>query len=184
MIITEATSLNINMLSEIHVKCWREVYHFIPDEIHKARSLEYRKKQWLDVIKKNEFGTKLYVVKQNANSDVVGFCFCKPNHDDEIDAKSELHAAYVLPGYRGGNTGPIMMHKMVDYLLGCQLDPICLWAFDENPITRWYKFIGWTPVVRRQRNICGVEIPETGFVCKDASKLRNRLINLLDKKRD
>lgn len=179
MIIQETTTPEILGIATIHVNCWQEVYPFIPESLHKARSVKYREKQWEKVLKTPITGSKLYSLYPPDRRGLVGFCYCKPNDDPEIDAKSELHAAYVLPEFRGGLTGPIMMRTMVCYLKSVDLEPMCLWAFDENPISRWYRMMGWRPVIKRERVINGIGIPETGFICFDSERLLKRLERLI-----
>lgn len=179
MQIYQATTQNVEIIARIHVSCWKEVYPYIPEKLHKARSLEYRIAQWHDVLQEEILGSRLFVVQPDVSNDIVGFCYCKPNDDTDIIAKSELHAAYVLPEFRGGKTGPVMMDKMVSYLSECELEPMCLWVFNNNPISRWYRMLGWKGVVKRDRIINGIRIPETGYVCHDIPQLKKRLKSLL-----
>jgi len=155
---------------------WGNVYKFIPKEVHANRSIEFRKDQWLKVLTKQDERDLLLVLKTD-DGNAVGFCFCTNNKDQEIDAGGELHAAYILPGHRGGVGGLLMMRLMVQHLYHHNLLPPCMWALDENPMQVWYRAFGWEPVVKRDRIICGVSIPETGFIYRDIDKL----LSVLDK---
>ncbi len=181
MYIEVAKKHNLSTTTDIHIKCWSEVYSFIPDKFHNARTYEYRLRQWQEIYIKKEYGSALFVLRSPSGK-VVGFCYCMQNKDMDIDAKSELHAAYILPEWRGGISGPLMMQVMVQYLLHLKLSPICLWAFDNNPIQRWYQMMGWKKVVRRNRTIEGIDIPESGFICPKPDKLLRRLNSIIDAK--
>lgn len=163
-------------IAYIHNKCWGSVYKFIPNEVHVNRSIDFRTNQWLDVLTRQD-ERDLLLVLNTEQGEAIGFCFCTYNKDHEIDAGGELHAAYILPGHRGGVSGLIMMRLMIQHLGHHGLLPPCIWAFDENPMQVWYRAFGWEPVVKRDRVICGARIPETGFVYRDIDKL----LSVLDK---
>ena len=180
MYIDIAKAEDLRIITEIHIKCWAEVYSFIPKEVHQLRTFEYRFQQWKAVLENPAYGSMLFVLRDTDK--VVGFCYCTRNKDKDIQASSELHAAYILPEWRGGVSGPLMMQAMVRHLLNLHLTPICLWAFDENPIQRWYRMMGWKKVVSRNRNIAGYGIPEGGFICQNPNKLLKRLNSIIDAK--
>ncbi len=163
---------DVKNISSIHALCWREVYSFMPDAVISARNTEYRAKQWCAYFDQQKPG-KLFVVE--CKGDVVGFCFCCPNNDSEIDAKGEMHAAYVLPEYRGKLVGPLMMREMAKALKNAAQSPMCLWAFKDNPIRIWYAQMGWKRAVERDRQLVGHAIPEVGYVCHDTQALIIRL---------
>lgn len=171
---------DLRKICHIHISCWKEVYHFIPDKVHKARTWKIRYLQWLRVLEEKKPGTALFVLK-HSTGEVVGFCYCAPNDDNDLDAASELHAAYILPEFRGGVTGPLMMFTMVKFLLERNLTPIGLWAFDENKIQRWYQMLGFKRSIRRDRIIESTSIPESGFVCPEPEKLLRRLRPIIDR---
>jgi len=170
MIIIKAEEKDVNDIANIHINCWRDVYNFIPPEVHKIRSADHRAEQWAKVILQNDERDLLLVLKTEEYKP-VGFCFATYNSETEIEAAGELHAAYIMPGYRGGTAGVVMMKTMLEHLKRRQLLPPCIWAFDENPMQIWYKAFGWEPVVKRNRIIAGVKIPETGFIYPDADRL-------------
>ena len=168
---------DVSMISQIHAFCWRETYAFMPEAVLRSRSREYRQQQWLDWFDSHEDTDGLFVIE--AGQQVVGFCFCCQNRDPEIDGRGEMHAAYVLPDYRGRETGPVMMLTMVDFLIEQGLTPPVLWAFRDNPIRFWYAQMGWRSQVKRDRVIEGRRLPEVGYVCDDCDRLRRRLQMLL-----
>ena len=111
---------------------------------------------------------------------VVGFCMCKPN--DDLDAplgKGEMHAAYILPEYRGGIVGPLMMLKMALYMKENDLSPPILWAFKQNSIRFWYAQLGWERFIYRTRSINGNAIPEYGYIHNDIDRLISRLEHII-----
>lgn len=103
---------DVSMISQIHAFCWRETYAFMPEAVLRSRSREYRQQQWLDWFDLTKIAMD-YSLSNRANRSLVLFC-CR-NKDPDIDGKGEMHAAYVLPDYRGRETGPIMMLTMVDF---------------------------------------------------------------------
>ncbi|WP_339861201.1 GNAT family N-acetyltransferase [Thalassospira alkalitolerans] len=168
---------DVSMISLIHAYCWRETYAFMPEAVLRSRSREFREQQWLNWFDSHEESDALFVIE--ADQKVVGFCFCCRNRDPEIDGRGELHAAYVLPDYRGRETGPVMMLTMVDFLAEQGLTPPVLWAFRDNPIRFWYAQMGWRSQIKRDRVIEGRRLPEVGYVCDDCDKLRQRLQRLV-----
>ncbi len=111
---------------------------------------------------------------------VIGFGYCEPNKDKALDAAGELQAAYVLPEYRGGVTGPLIISTMARYLISQNITTMGCWAFDQNKIQRWYRMLGFVRSVRRDRIIEDIAIPESGFVYPDPLKLIKKLQPFID----
>ncbi|MCV0429121.1 MAG: GNAT family N-acetyltransferase [Roseibium sp.] len=166
-----------NTISEIHSMCWREVYSFMPDEVHQARSKDYRKSQWERWFSDQPDGETLLVLTHDET--VVGFALSKPNTDCDISAPGEMHAGYVLPEYRGGMSGPAMMKGLAERMMQMGQWPACIWAFKENPHRRFYSALGWHAVVHRDRTIAGKQIPEIGYTSPSYDELTCRLDRML-----
>lgn len=164
---------DVNDISKIHVSCWNEVYSFMPKEVHSIRNLEYRKQQWTTWFEKRNDEEALFSIVSDGT--VVGFALCKRNNDPSIDAAGELHAAYILPPFRGGLVGPTVMSLMSDFLHSKGMWPSCLWAFKQNKHRRFYTATGWRPLVYRDRLIAGIGIPEIGYISPDYDTLSLRL---------
>lgn len=164
-------------ISEIHSLCWREVYSFMPEEVHQARSKQYRKEQWDNWFKRSPEDEMLLVL--TSDDVVVGFALSKPNHDTEINAKGEMHAGYVLPEFRGGVSGPALMRELAERMFNQGQWPACIWAFQENPYRRFYSALGWHASVFRTRSIAGNEIPEVGYTSPSFLDLATRLDRML-----
>mgnify|MGYP000008414173 CR=1 FL=1 len=170
---------DVSKVSEIHAFCWRETYSFMPEAVLRSRNQEFRRLQWLNWFESRSRDEALFVLE--ADDDIVGFCFCCPNRDDAITGSGEMHAAYVLPKYRGREVGPLMMLTMLDFMEAHGLTPPALWAFKNNPIRLWYAQLGWRSEVKRDRVIENVAIPEVGYVCDDCRTLRARLTRLISR---
>lgn len=179
MNINFATEKDLITVSEIHSFCWRETYDFMPACVHEARSTNVRHKQWQDILRRNEPGAALFVLK-TIEGVIVGFSYCEPNKDADLDVEGELKAAYVLPDYRGGVSGPLLASAMVRYLLWHNIQTMGCWAFDQNKVQSWYRLLGFKRVIRRNRIIENIAIPESGFIYPDPIKLLNRLQPFID----
>ncbi len=146
----------------------------MPESILKNRDADFRKKQWLYWFEKTPLDEKLYVV--TVDQTIVGFCCCKPCEDpDAPDGAGEMHAAYVMPEYRGGIVGPVMIVNMGEFLLQRGYRSFVLWAFRQNRVRMWYGQIGFKSFVQRNRSIAGQGIPEIGYVCHDTNTLISKL---------
>jgi GNAT superfamily N-acetyltransferase len=169
---------DLEAVAEIHARCWREVYAFMPAEVLDGRDREHRLNQWTEWYGAGRCAG-LFVVE--ASGAVVGFCYARPNSDPEIDARGEMHAAYVMPEWRGGAVGPMMMRRLTEHLAGLALTPMCLWAFKAHPVWRWYMMLGWRRVVERDRIIGGQALPEYGFTHGDPDQLLWRCDLMLER---
>lgn len=166
---------DIDKIAEIHVSCWRECYNsFMPNQVLESRNFSYRQDQWRSWFS-HQPDNELLLSVVNEAGEVVGFTIAKPNHDKAIDARGELHAAYVLKAYRGGVTGPQIMLSLIRFLKRAGNWPACVWAWRENPMRRVYTGLGWKPVIERERDIAGVKIPEIGYISPPYEVLVPRL---------
>jgi len=149
-------------IARIHVSCWRDVYPFMPEEVHAARGYDVRLEQWTDLLGTPDPNRQILVVEDDGTT--IGFTMVKENEDPAIpEARGELHAAYFLPQYRGHAIGIHALNRMIHFLWSRDLWPVCLWAFRDNPVREKYEKAGWTPVVHRERDVAGVMIPEVGY---------------------
>lgn len=164
-------------ISEIHSLCWREVYSFMPEEVHQARSRHFRLKQWQRWFEEQPDDETLLVLTNDQS--VVGFALSKPNHDSDIPAVGEMHAGYILPEFRGGMSGPALMRGLATSMFERDLWPACIWAFRENPYRRFYTALGWRASVYRSRTIVGYNIPEIGYESPPYHDLVSRLDRML-----
>ncbi|WP_083782845.1 GNAT family N-acetyltransferase [Roseibium sp. TrichSKD4] len=164
---------DVEEIAKIHVACWKEVYSFMPDAVHLARSLRYRRNQWLNwVIDPPEYGFFFVIL---FNGEIAGFAAALRNMDEAIIAKGEMHACYILPEYRGTDAGPLGLMTLASTLKSSGLWPACLWAFKDNPYRRIYPQLGCKAVVSRDRVIAEAPIPEVGYIVPDYDKLMSRL---------
>lgn len=171
--IRDAEVTDAKTIAEIHVRCWREVYAFMPQAVHKQRDYRYRFRQWMTWFDNQPCGEALFVLESNGQ--IVGFSMAKPNTDNAISVPGEMHACYLLPQFRGTDLGPLGLMALAASLKQRGLWPACLWAFQENPYRRIYPFLGCKPEVFRDRMIAGVGLPEIGYRVTDYDALMARL---------
>ncbi len=149
-------------IARIHVSCWRDVYPFMPEDVHAARGFDYRLRQWTELLSTSDPNRQILII--NDDGTTIGFTMVKENDDPAIpEARGELHAAYFLPQYRGHAIGIHALNRMIHFLWSRDLWPVCLWAFRDNPVREKYEKAGWTPVVHRERDVAGFMIPEVGY---------------------
>lgn len=171
--IRDALISDVDQIAAIHTSVWREVYSFMPQEVHAARDFCHRRRQWFDWLERSPSDEILVVLEQLGQ--VVGFAIAKPNRDPDIAALGEFHACYILPECRGGDAGPVAMLKLAEFLKEKGLWPACVWAFKSNPYRRIYPALGCKPVVFRDRQIAGFALPEIGYAVTDFGTLTARL---------
>jgi len=171
--IRSAVLSDVVSIAKIHVTCWREVYAFMPSEVHAQRGFQYRLDQWLTWFDTLPSDEAVFVLTDAIG--VVGFAVAKANKDLDFDVPGEFHACYILPHYRGGEAGPVAMMALADFLMSKGLWPACLWAFKHNPYRRIYPALGCTPEVFRDRHIAGHALPEIGYRAPEFAVLMKRL---------
>lgn len=171
--IRKAVATDLSAIADIHVLCWREVYHFLPDEVQASRDRAYRFAQWERWFTERPEGEALYSLTDGEF--VVGFAMAKPNRDAAIAVPGEFHACYILPAYRGGTSGPLAMAALARHLWAASLWPACVWAFQRNPYRRIYPALGCVAEVFRDRVIEGRPVPEIGYRVPDFEQLMSRL---------
>ena len=122
--IRAAVVSDVDDIAEIHVTCWREVYSFMPQSVHELRGPRYRRDQWQRWFRERPEGEALFVLESGRR--VVGFAVAKPNTDPAIDVPGEFHACYIISDYRGGESGPLSMMALAQFLkrLGVQVQSL------------------------------------------------------------
>lgn len=178
MFVEKAQICDVETITNIHRECWKDTYTFIPKELHEARSFEVRLKQWTKAIQTDVIGERLFTLKTECGKP-VGFTYCRPNVDADIAVQSELHATYILKEYRGGISGPILKLTAMKYLIQANRPSLGFWAFDKNKAVIIHRSWGWKGVIKRNRIINGISLPETGFIHPDQSHLIERLENFI-----
>lgn len=153
-------------IARIHVDCWREIYTFLPETVHRARNLTFRYEQWEDVLVQNRLNELLLAVR--LDGELVGFAHANDAGDPDIPAaKALFNAAYFKPEVRKLSVGVYVMDAMVNFAVERDLWPACLWAFEKNPGRDRNSAAGWREVVHRDRVIDKVSIPEVGYLSPD-----------------
>lgn len=172
--VRHALKTDVSDIARIHASCWQEAYSFLPAGMRNNRNYTYRKKQWNSWFSNPVEKEALFVLLNN--NEVIGFGFCCQNKDDDIpDALGELHAAYVMPEYRGGISGPILLREMMRHLADVNLLPASLWAWQQNPIRITYGQWGFVRKIRRDRTVGGYTAAEVGYITPNAYQLIERL---------
>ncbi len=179
MLIRRALLCDVEAIAEIHTASWAECYDFIPSEVHEARNLEVRLEQWSRVVLRPMRDELLLAVCLNGS--VEGFAYCKANDDVGIEADGELTAAYFRPAMRGGKSGPRVMRVMLEHFRALGFSSASIWVFDENPVRRWYRALGWRLSVNRDRMIAGCAVPESGLICDDLPAMITRLTKICER---
>ncbi len=165
-VVEPASREDLPGIARIHVNCWREIYTFVPESVHKARNLTYRYEQWEEVLRQNRPNEVLWAVR--LGGELVGFAHANDAGDPDVpQAKALFNAAYFKPDIRKQSVGVYVMDAMVNFAIERDLWPACLWAFEKNPGRARNEAAGWREVVRRNRVIEGVSIPEVGYLSPD-----------------
>lgn len=174
MLFRSATVEDVENISQVHVKCWSEIYKFMPRKILDNRSLDYRRRQWSNWFLSGD-GVLLAIEDRGS---FIGFCHAGPSCDADISVHAELRAGYVLPGHRGGEVGLGIMDALGRWILSQGWSTAGIWAFAENPYRHWYSHLGWAICARRDRVINGVHIPEVGYRWDGVENLVSRVATL------
>lgn len=169
-----ATVADVEDISQVHVKCWSEIYKFMPEEVLCSRSLEYRRKQWCNWFLSGD--GMLFVIESRGI--VIGFCHVGPSFDPDLSVDAEMRAGYILSGHRGGEVGLDMMDTLGRWILGQGWSTAGIWAFADNPFRHWYGHLGWSICARRDRVINGIRIPEVGYRWDGVDRLVSRVAAL------
>ncbi len=162
-IVEPAVREDLAGIARIHVDCWREIYTFVPESVHKARNLTFRYEQWEEVLLQDRQNEVLLAVR--LDGDLVGFAHANDAGDPDIpEARSLFNAAYFKPGIRKQSVGVYVMDAMVNFAIERDLWPACLWAFEKNPGRDRNAAAGWQEKIHRNRVIENIAIPEVGYL--------------------
>lgn len=163
---------DVGKIATIHSVCWRDAYQFMPGEVLENRNEGFRQAQWQKWFDEKRFLQKEALFVLEDEGEVVGFCMCKPNTDPDLpQAGGELHALYILPEHRTFGASFLAAMTLTRFLVENDMAPVCLWAFQKNPIWKWYQRNGFKKMIERNRRINGIDIPEFGLVHFEPEKL-------------
>ncbi|EBA18374.1 acetyltransferase, putative [Roseobacter sp. SK209-2-6] len=181
-IIELAKPRDAHCIAKIHVSCWQECYSFLPRGLHEARNEAVRSNQWTSRLN-HQVESKTLVLRDAGI--IAGFAHITKNGDKDMPGiAAELHACYLLPGYRGTLAGPQMMLEMLNCAKDEGWDSFSVWAWKRNPIRRTYEALGLKRKIMRDREICGYFVPEVGYCQTDISETEGKLLkNLTHQKR-
>jgi len=139
IIIREATDLDAENITRMHIQSWQETYQNIVDQAYLdglPNAFEERLKFRQEALSKKDLAIHLVAEKEGR---IIGFCDAGIAREYK-EAKGEIYAIYLLKEYHGSGIGKNLFHKASDFLLSNDLAPFVVWALKDNlPARKFYE---------------------------------------------
>jgi GNAT superfamily N-acetyltransferase len=150
-------------IARVQVDTWRSTYRtIVPSEILDSLSYEQRSAYWSSIISRQE-RDRIFLVTEEEENGVVGFCVCGVNRDETSEFASELYAIYVLEMYQDRGIGHTLFDKCRKWTLDRGMTSMIVWVLRDNPYRRFYEAVGGEVVSERMISIGEAELSEVAY---------------------
>lgn len=166
--IRDAVMEDAAAIARVQVDTWRSAYHnLVPSEVLDSLSYEKRTEYWSNVLSR-EVPDRMFLVAEEEAHDVVGFCVCGVNTDQDSDFAAELYAIYVLEAHQGRGTGRSLFEMCRRWTSDRGMRSMIVWVLRDNPYRRFYEAMGGELVSERVISIGEAELPEVAYGWRSA----------------
>ena len=139
---------------------WNETYKgIVPDDFldNLYKNEEERAKNSYNHFDEKE--NHQYVLE--ADGKVVGFINVGPSDETDYDNCGEIHAIYIINGYKGYGFGKKLINAGINELKKMGFDKMLIGCLDGNPSNEFYKHIGGKYI--KQRIFEKLQLPENVY---------------------
>ena len=155
------------LIAKIQVETWRSAYQgIVPPEVFDSLSYEGRNEYWQDMLSR-EVADRVFLVAEEGEHGIVGFCVCGDNRDPDSEFACELYAIYVLQAHQGQGIGRALFESCKTWALGRGMAPMIVWVLKDNPYRRFYGALGGEVVSERTISIGEAELCEVAYGWRD-----------------
>jgi L-amino acid N-acyltransferase YncA len=166
-------------ISRIHVDTWKSTYKgIVPYKFLDTMSYGRSKEMWDGRLIDDEDPTAVFVAEAETGT-VVGFVSCGPARGPKQGYDGELYAIYVAPRMQKMGVGRMLLLAAIRELRFRGYESMIAWVLGENPFRRFYESLGGEPVLKKQIEIGGKPLEETGYGWKSLNALTAKLEDLL-----
>jgi len=155
MNIRKATYLDAYAIARVNVDTWRTTYHgILPDAYIDKLTYLNREKFFLDLLKKQEDNTFIYVVECD-NDGIIGFAVGGPERSMNPVYSGELHTIYIQRNFQGKGIGTLLVGAITRQLYEKGLSSMLVWVLSENPFLSFYESLNGSRVDSKTIKING-----------------------------
>ncbi|WP_273130840.1 GNAT family N-acetyltransferase [Metabacillus sp. HB246100] len=160
MKIRSAQLKDVEAISDVHIKSWKQTYtDIVPEKYLSTLSIEEKRQLWTRVIPNGG----VYVV-QNDHGDVIGFASGGKERTGTYEQyEGELYAIYLLKQYQGRGIGNKLFQVLVNDLKTKEIQSMVVWVIAENSSRLFYEKMGGVPIDKKEIDIGGVLVEEIAF---------------------
>lgn len=136
---------------------WNETYRgIVPDDIldNMYSNEEERTNNFINRFNKND--NHQFVLE--VDNKIVGYMNVGKSYDKEYDNCGEIHAIYIINGYKGHGYGKEMIEAGINELKSMNYDKMLIGCLVGNPTNEFYKHIGGKFI--KQRIFEKLQLPE------------------------
>ena len=139
---------------------WNETYRgIVPDEFLDSLYLNENERAQNSYNSFNENENHQYVLEIDNN--IVGFVNVGSSDESEYDNCGEIHAVYIINGYKGNGFGKKLIEMGIKELKNMGYNKMIIGCLDGNPSNEFYKHIGGKYI--KQRIFERLQLPENVY---------------------
>ena len=158
--IRRAQPADASSIAHVQVESWRTTYPgIVPDSFLAALDKQGRTESWEPQLADNS--TPIFGVEDDTG--IFGFVSGGPIRDSVHSYDAELYAIYLLKDRQQQGAGRALTRALAAVLHASGFKSMAVWALEENPSIAFYKRLGAVPVVTRNINIGGKDLPDVAL---------------------
>jgi GNAT superfamily N-acetyltransferase len=150
-------------IAKVQVDTWGSAYKdLVPSQVLESLSYRQRSEYWKSIISRED-REGIFLVAEEEENGVVGFCVCGMNRDEDSEFASELYAIYVTEVRQDHGIGRALFEEYRKWTLDRGMTSMIVWVLRDNPYRRFYETMGGEVVSERMISIGDTELPEVGY---------------------
>ena len=162
-IIRHAVAGDADAIARVQVDTWRSAYRsLVPDEVLDSLSYQQRSEYWGNILAQKD-RVRVFLVAEEGDKGVVGFCVCGLNRDQDLAFEAELYAIYVLEMHQGRGIGRALFEQCKKWTLDRGMSSMIVWVLRDNPYRRFYETMEGEVVSQRMISIGETDLPEVAY---------------------
>jgi GNAT superfamily N-acetyltransferase len=144
----------------VHVSSWRTTYAgIVPDAFLASLNVEERAQNW----EKHLAAQKAVFLVAEDEEGIFGFACGGKLRDELAGYDAELYAIYLLSERQRRGTGRLLVHSLVDALIGEAFKSMAVWVLERNPAVAFYRRLGAVQIAQKTIEIGGAPLEELAF---------------------